>query len=133
MAKLNIAWNRRYSMMSYARSSLWVIPVGALFAEILLKRISEHLGGWMVQQGFYDLKTGFYALSAAEAHAYLDRIFTLTLSCLVFTFGSLLVAIQVAGGQYTPRIIATTLLCDKVIRLAMRPRCPSFSYSSLHY
>jgi uncharacterized membrane protein len=35
---------------------------------------------------------------------------------LVFTFGSLLVAIQVAGGQYTPRIIATTLLRDKVIR-----------------
>jgi hypothetical protein len=28
----------------------------------------------------------------------------------VFTFGSLLVAIQVAGGQYTPRIIAATLL-----------------------
>ena len=70
----------------------------------------------MVQQGFYDLKTGFLALSPAEAHANLDRIFTLALSCLVFTFGSLLVAIQVAGGQYTPRIIATTLLCDKVIR-----------------
>jgi uncharacterized membrane protein len=34
----------------------------------------------------------------------------------VFTFGSLLVAIQVAGGQYTPRIIATTLLRDNVIR-----------------
>jgi uncharacterized membrane protein len=46
----------------------------------------------------------------------LDRIFSLSLSCLVFTFGSLLVAIQVAGGQYTPRIIATTLLRDNVIR-----------------
>jgi uncharacterized membrane protein len=40
----------------------------------------------------------------------------LTLSFIVFTFGSLLVAIQVAGGQYTPRIIATTLLRDNVIR-----------------
>jgi uncharacterized membrane protein len=38
------------------------------------------------------------------------------LSFLVFTFGSLLVAIQVAGGQYTPRIIATTLLRDNTIR-----------------
>ena len=26
-------------------------------------------------------------------------------------------AIQVAGGQYTPRIIATTLLRDNVIRM----------------
>jgi uncharacterized membrane protein len=34
----------------------------------------------------------------------------------VFTFGSLLVAIQVASGQLTPRIIATTLLRDNVVR-----------------
>ena len=33
-----------------------------------------------------------------------------------FTFGSLLVAIQVAGGQLTPRVIATTLLRDNVVR-----------------
>jgi len=116
MAKFNMAWNRRYSIMSYARSSLWVVPVIALIAAIILKRLSERLGGWMVNQGFYDLKTGFYALTAPEAHSVLDRIFTLSLSCLVFTFGSLLVAIQVAGGQYTPRIIATTLLRDNVIR-----------------
>ena len=70
----------------------------------------------MVRQGVYDLKTGFLALNASEAHAVLDRIFTINLSCLVFTFGILLVAIQVAGGQYTPRIIATTLLRDNVIR-----------------
>jgi hypothetical protein len=41
---------------------------------------------------------------------------TLNLSFLVFTFGSMLVAIQVASGQLTPRIIATTLLRDNVIR-----------------
>jgi uncharacterized membrane protein len=98
------------------RSSLWIIPVFALIAEVLMKRLAETLGGWMVREGFYDLQTGFYAVSATEAHAILDRIFTLNLSCLVFTFGSLLVAIQVAGGQYTPRIIATTLLRDNVIR-----------------
>ena len=33
-----------------------------------------------------------------------------------FTFGSLLVAIQVAGGQLTPRVIATTLLRNNVVR-----------------
>jgi uncharacterized membrane protein len=35
---------------------------------------------------------------------------------VVFTFGSLLVAIQVASGQLTPRIIATTLLRDNVVK-----------------
>jgi uncharacterized membrane protein len=34
----------------------------------------------------------------------------------VFTFGSLLVALQVASGQLTPRIIATTLLRNNVVR-----------------
>jgi len=116
MVKFNMTWNRRYSLMSYARSSLWIVPVIALVTQIVLKRLAERLGSWMVSQGFYDLKTGFFALNPAEAHAFLDRIFTLALSSLVFTFGSLLVAIQVAGGQYTPRIIATTLLHDKVIR-----------------
>jgi uncharacterized membrane protein len=116
MTKFSMAWNRRYSIISYVKSSLWVVPVIALLAAIILKRLLEHFGGWMVSQGFYDLKTGFYALNASEAHLILDRIFTISLSCLVFTFGSLLVAIQVAGGQYTPRIIATTLLRDNVIR-----------------
>ena len=40
----------------------------------------------------------------------------LTLTFTVFTFGSLLISIQVASGQYTPRIIATTLLCNNVVR-----------------
>mgnify|MGYP003693892103 CR=1 FL=1 len=34
-------------------------------------------------------------------------------------FGSLLVAIQVAGGQLTPRIIATTLLRNNVVRYSV--------------
>lgn len=49
----------------------------------------------------------------------LETIVTINLSFLVFTFGSLLVAIQVAGGQYTPRIIATTLLRDNAIRFTV--------------
>ena len=109
-------WNQRYSLLSYVRSSLWIVPFFALIVEQVLKRLAEQLGSWMVAQGFYNLKTGFLALGHAEALATLDRLFTLSLSSLVFTFGSLLVAIQVAGGQYTPRIIATTLLRDNVIR-----------------
>lgn len=111
-----MSWRHRYSIRSYIRSALWIVPVLAVITEIIIKRLSEQFGSWMVNQGVYDLKTGFFAVNAAEAHAILDRIFTLNLSCLVFTFGSLLVAIQVASGQYTPRIIATTLLCDNVIR-----------------
>jgi len=114
--KFNIPWSRRYSIWSYIKSSLWVVPVLALIAAFLLKRLSELIGRWTVEEGYFYSKAGFLALNAAEAHALLDRVFTLTLTCLVFTFSSLLVAIQVASGQYTPRIIATTLLRDNTIR-----------------
>jgi uncharacterized membrane protein len=40
----------------------------------------------------------------------------MTMSFTVFTFGSLLVAIQVASGQMTPLLIATTLLRDNTVR-----------------
>ena len=46
----------------------------------------------------------------AGAQALYGTMITMSLSFMVFTFGSLLVAIQVASGQLTPRIIATTLL-----------------------
>ncbi|MBN3752213.1 DUF2254 domain-containing protein [Paraburkholderia sp. Tr-20389] len=111
-----MAWNRRYSVISYVRSSLWIVPILAVIAGIVLKRIAEYVGAWLTTYHAYDLQHGFLAVNADEAHSILDRIFTLNLSCLVFSFGSLLVAIQVAGGQYTPRIIATTLLRDNVIR-----------------
>jgi uncharacterized membrane protein len=55
----------------------------------------------------------------AGATALYQTVITLALSFLVFTFGSLLVAIQVAGGQLTPRIIATILLRNNVVRYSV--------------
>ena len=58
-------------------------------------------------------------LGMSGAQGLYQTVITLTLSFLVFTFGSLLVAIQIAGGQLTPRIIATTLLRDNVVRYSV--------------
>jgi uncharacterized membrane protein len=58
-------------------------------------------------------------LGVAGAQTLFETLITLTLTFVVFTFGSLLVAIQVAGGQLTPRIIATTLLRDNVVRYSV--------------
>jgi uncharacterized membrane protein len=111
-----IPWNRWYTFKSYVRSALWLVPFFALVAGFALKRASEWFGNWAASEGWWVRGKSFLELDVAEAQAFLDRIFTLNISFLVFTFGSLLVAIQVAGGQYTPRIIATTLLRDNVIR-----------------
>src|SRR4029078_1116251 len=58
-------------------------------------------------------------LGPAGATGLYQTVITLTLSFLVFTFGSLLVAIQIAGGQLTPRIIANLLLRDNVVRYSV--------------
>ena len=90
------------------RSSLWIVPVAAGFAERVFRIIVGDLEGRLPWVG--------YGLGLEGAKALTSAVITLTLSLLVFTFASLLVAIQVASGQYTPRIIATTLLRDNVIR-----------------
>jgi hypothetical protein len=103
-----MTWNRRYQVKSYLRSALWVVPLVALTLEQVfwaLVRILDYRFAW---KGL--------ALGVTGAEAVFNAVTTLTLSFIVFTFGSLLVAIQVAVGQYTPRIIATTLLRDNVIR-----------------
>ena len=104
-----MTWNRWYAVRSYVRSSLWVVPFIAMLLEQIALRIAIAIDSrlnWVP----------IWPLTEAGTTAAMQTIITLTLSFLVFTFGSMLVAIQVASGQLSPRIIATTLLRDNVIR-----------------
>ena len=92
----------------YTRHALWVVPFNAIILELIVYRLLHALDdklGWQLER-----------FSAAGSQALLETVTTMALSFVVFTFGSLLVAIQVASGQLTPRIIATTLLRDNVVR-----------------
>jgi uncharacterized membrane protein len=107
-----MAWNRWYAFRSYLKSSLWVVPVIALLLEQVTFRIVYALDAkltWIPP----------WPLGLSGTQTALQTIITLILSFIVFTFGSLLVAVQVASGQLTPRIIATTLLRDNVIRFTV--------------
>ena len=110
-------WNRRYARRSYISGSMWVVPLVALLVYGIFHRGVNALGNWLVEEGWASETASFLGLSVEGARVQLQTFITLNLSFLVFTFGSLLEAIQVAGGQYTPRIIATTLLRDNVIRV----------------
>ena len=112
-------WNLKYSIRSYVIHSMWLVPFFALLLYTVFQRAMYALGAWLLRTGWLDEKTSFFGLAMSGARSMLETVITLNLSFLVFTFGSLLVAIQVAGGQYTPRIIATTLLRDNVIRFTV--------------
>src|SRR6201987_737642 len=103
-----IRWNQRYVLESYLKSSLWVVPFFAIPLALISVRGLERLDAWL---GWRLL--GF---EAAGAPTLLAAFVSATLAFVVFTFGSLLVAIQVASGQMTPRIIATTLLRNDVVK-----------------
>jgi uncharacterized membrane protein len=101
-------WGPLQGVRHHVKSSLWTVPLLAIPVAMLATRLVH----WLDAQREWTL----FGFGVAGAQALLQAATTTTLSFLVFTFGSLLVAIQVASGQLTPRIIATTLLQDKVVR-----------------
>ena len=103
-----MTWNRRYGLRNYLRSSLWIVPFIAIPLELIITRVVHGLDAW--------LRWGVLGLTVTGAKTLLEAFVTVTLSFVVFTFGSLLVAIQVASAQMTPRIIATTLLRNPVVK-----------------
>jgi uncharacterized membrane protein len=104
----NVAWNFLYLAVSYVRSALWIVPFLSILLVIVIVPALRVIDGWLAWR--------VSGLSLTGAQSLYQTVITLTLSFMVFTFGSLLVAIQVASGQLTPRIIATTLLRDNVVR-----------------
>jgi uncharacterized membrane protein len=98
-------WSRA---RGYLKSSLWVVPLIAIPFGMITTRLLHWLDG--------QLEWGLTALAVTGARGLLEAVTTSTLAFVVFTFGSLLVAIQVASGQMTPRIIATVLLRNNVVR-----------------
>jgi uncharacterized membrane protein len=101
-------WNQRYLLSSYVRSSLWVVPFFAIPLSLVAVRLVHRLDIW--------LGWSFLGIQAADAKTLLEAFVSATLAFVVFTFGSLLVAIQVASAQMTPRIIATTLLRNDLVK-----------------
>ena len=105
-----MSWKQRYAAKSYLRSALWIIPLVALVLEQIAIRLASTFDAsltWAPR----------LARTAAGTAGVMDTVVTLDISFIVFTFGSMLVAIQVASGQImTPRIIATALLRDNFIR-----------------
>ena len=87
---------------------MWLVPFVAIPIELFVARLLHRLDAW-VGWSLLDF-------TVAGARGLLEAFVTATLSFVVFTFGSMLVAIQVASAQMTPRIIATTLLRDDVVK-----------------
>jgi uncharacterized membrane protein len=103
-------WRTRYALKSYLGSSMWLAPLVAYGVSLVLIRIL----GWMDERPQWQWT---WQLSVEVVQNVLQMFVAAMLSFIVFTFSSLLVAVQIASAQLTPRIIATALLRDNTIRL----------------
>ena len=104
-----MSWKTRYALKSYILPTMWIAPLVAFLIEQFILRAAL----------IFNLEFDWFPrLTVDEAGqiAAADYVIGSSLSFIVFTFSSLLVAIQVSSGQLTPRIIATALLRDRVIR-----------------
>src|SRR5271154_6991989 len=105
-----MSWSRRYAIQSYLLSTVWIAPVVALVLEQLTFRIAY---AYQLDLGWFP---GFAGGTRDGTIAIADYVISSSIAFIVFTFSSLIVAIQVASGQLTPRVIATALLRDNAIR-----------------
>jgi uncharacterized membrane protein len=116
-----MSWLRRYSIRHYLQNSVWVIPVlGGVAAIVLIRPLY-----------LIDLATGWELRVDPE----IARMVMVTMASAMFTFiifvcSALLVAVQLASAQLTPRIIGF-LFRNRVIKASLTVFVFTFTSSLL--
>jgi uncharacterized membrane protein len=90
-------WRQRYHLQLYLRNSLWVLPaitiVVALVAVSALTRYEQSVGSQI-------------AMNTESVRAIMSTVASSTFTLVVLVSSAVLLAIQLASAQLTPRIIA---------------------------
>src|SRR5689334_19141167 len=92
-----MTWLQRYHVRHYATNSVWILPVLSILAALGAARLLswiEEVMGW---------ESG---LDPGTAQAVLATLASAMFTFIVFVSSALLVAVQLASAQLTPRIIA---------------------------
>jgi len=93
-----MTWLQRYRINSFFRDTIWFPPLLGMLAALLLnpwvRRLDAFLG-WKA------------AVSPESARVVLAALSSSMLTFIVFVFSIMLLAVQLASAQLTPRIIAT--------------------------
>jgi uncharacterized membrane protein len=92
-----VTWLQRYRLRHYFRHSIWILPFLSMPAALVLVRFLhaiEEVMGWRASS------------DPDSARTVLDTLAASMFTFIVFVSSALLVAVQLASAQLTPRIIA---------------------------
>jgi len=115
-----MSWILRYRLRKWLRSSMYAAPIASMAAAILIAPVIRLLD----EQTHWTL----LGYGADGARAVAGSLSASILSLLVFSFSILLLAVQVAGGQLSPRIVSRIFEACTV-RVALSSFVFSFVYS----
>lgn len=93
-----MSWQGRYRWKRLFRSSLWISPVAGMVVALLLAPVIR----WVDERTQWTL-LGF---GPDGAKAVIGALSSSLLTFVVFAFSILLLSVQVAGSQLSPRVIA---------------------------
>jgi uncharacterized membrane protein len=104
-----MTWLQRYRLRHYVRNSIWILPLIAIVVAVLLARLLHWLEtsmGWVSTVDPDTMRSVLGTLAGS--------MFTF----IVFVCSSLLLVVQLASAQLTPRIIGV-LFRDTVTKVAL--------------
>lgn len=102
-------WLQRYELRQYIRNSIWVLPLLGLVGAMVLVRVLFWIDGTMGWQLAYD---------ADSARNVMITLASAAFTFIVYIASALLLAVQLASAQLTPRIIGIVFR-DRVTRLSL--------------
>lgn len=105
-----MTWQQRYQWRQFVKNSLWLGPVLAMVAAI----VSAHLLRALDRR----VPVAWPDLSVDSARTLLGVLLASELTFIIFLFSSLLVVVQLASVQLTPRIISRAL-SDRGLQVAL--------------
>jgi len=104
-----MTWLQRYRVRSFLKNSVWFMP----FMGIVLAMVANRLIPWL------DSVVGWESrLTVEGSRAVFAALAASMLTFIVFVFSMLLVAVQLASAQLSPRILGTAFR-DRVIKFAL--------------
>jgi uncharacterized membrane protein len=113
-------WSFRYQCRALLKSSLCVTPIAsmavAILAAPLIRMVDENTQWTLMNFGPEGSRIVVGALASS------------LLTFIVFAFSSILLAVQIAGGQLTPRIIAR-MFENRLAKLTLSTFVFSYTYS----
>jgi uncharacterized membrane protein len=114
-----MTWKRQHALRAFFRSSLWPIPLACMVGAVTF----AYLTLWMDRQIGWTLN-----VSADAARTVGSTLAGSLLAFIVFIFSFLLVAVQLASAQFSPRVIVRVFR-DPYTKTALSVFVFAYSYS----